>query len=87
MALINPIKDLSASEVIALFESGAEYRLDKLREKAIYLIAVHLAETNEPTIRSALNALLESKDLEGFVSVAAKWFLPGVDGWQHKEIR
>lgn len=84
---LDPIKGQSASSVVELLEKGAEYSLDELRDKAICLVSIHLEEFEMPTIRTILNALLNSEELEGFVSVAAKSFLPGVDGWHHKEIR
>jgi len=87
MALINPIKGMNATEVIELFENGSEYKLGKLKEKAVYLIAVHLSETNSPTIKSALNSLLESRDLERFAAATAKCFLPGNTVWPNKKIQ
>ena len=78
--------DCDADNIIELFCCGADYDLGPLRDKAVYFAAIHIGESQDPTIYSTLNSLLESEDLEGFVSVAARNFLPGISGWQHKSI-
>jgi hypothetical protein len=43
-----------------------------------------MSECSDPKIRSVLDALLVSEDLEEFVSVVAMGFLPG--GWVAKRV-
>lgn len=79
---INPIDGLSPKQIIDIFCNGSGYDLEHLKEKAVYVVDAHIKETAIPTVQSTLHALLESKDLDGFVSIVAKCFLPDVNEYK-----